>query len=479
MCPLPMRLRCSLPLFVLLALAAGTTTAAGTSDPFDTDLITPPNPAFTSTSGVVDNPCKEHSAQTVYGVLEVVDLALCRNPATREAWANARAQAALVGVARGASLPGLDARVGTARNWQDGNSNTRQNSATLTLSWLLYDFGARDADLENARQLLSAASSSLEATVQNVFLAALQAYYNAQAARAAVIAALESEKASRASLTAAEVRYRVGTGTPADRLQAQTALSQATLNRIQAQGALRTALGTLAATMGLAANQPLRLAAIPETVPPPSFERDVDALIDAAKENRPDLRAAEAQVLAAEASVAATRAAGLPSLSLSAGPNWVNSGSGGGNFDGTSGTIGLTLSIPIFSGFDTTYRVRAAQARAEASGAQRDSLQLQVALDVWSNYQNLTTATQSIRTSVDLLASAEQSARVALGRYKAGVGTILDVLNAQSALANARLQGIQAQLDWNVARAALARAVGALDRRLLDPATGVANTPTP
>jgi outer membrane protein len=86
--------------------------------------------------------------------------------------------------------------------------------------------------------LLSAAASTLDATVQSVFLGALQAYYNAQAARAAVTAARESESASRESLDAAEVRYRVGTGTPADRLQAQTAWSQATLTRIRAEGVL-------------------------------------------------------------------------------------------------------------------------------------------------------------------------------------------------------------------------------------------------
>ena len=83
---------------------------------------------------------------------------------------------------------------------------------------------------------------------------------------------------------------------------------------------------------------------------------------------------------------------------------------------------------------------------------------------------HFTTATQTLRTSADLLASAEQSERVALGRYKAGVGTILDLLNAQSALAAARVQCIQAQLDWNVSRASLARAVGTLDSRLLQPA---------
>jgi outer membrane protein TolC len=93
-----------------------------------------------------------------------------------------------------------------------------------------------------------------------------------------------------------------------------------------------------------------------------------------------------------------------------------------------------------------------------------------VALDVWKAYQSLTTASQSLKTTIDLVASAEQAERVALGRYKAGVGTVLDLLTAQSALASARLQRIQAALDWFVFRATLAQSVGALDYTLLQPA---------
>jgi outer membrane protein TolC len=123
--------------------------------------------------------------------------------------------------------------------------------------------------------------------------------------------------------------------------------------------------------------------------------------------------------------------------------------------------------VPIFSGFETTYRVRSAAAQAEARAAQRDRVNNQIALDVWRAYQSLTTATQSLATTADLVASAEESVRVALGRYRAGVGTVLELLTAQSALASARLQRIQAGLDWNVFRATLAQAMGALDYTLL------------
>jgi outer membrane protein TolC len=106
---------------------------------------------------------------------------------------------------------------------------------------------------------------------------------------------------------------------------------------------------------------------------------------------------------------------------------------------------------------------------------QLEQLRLQVALDVWTAYQNLTTATQSLRSSADLLSSAEQSGRVALGRYKAGVGSILDVLNAQSALASARQQRIQSTFNWNVSRATLAQAMGSLDAGLLQTLSDVSS----
>lgn len=460
----------SLPLAALsLALATGAM-AFGPADPFDTDALVPPPPMLAppADSGFV--PCQPPSADTVYGVLEVVDLALCRNPKTHEAWANARAQAAQVGVTRSDYLPGLDGKAAASRTHVDGESRNLR-SASLTLSWLLYDFGARDANLENARQLLSAAAATFDATVQSVFLSALQSYYNAQAARAALTAAQESEKASRESLTAAETRYRVGTATPADRLQAQTAWSQTVLTRIRAEGLIKSTLGTLANVMGLDASQPLKLADIPSATPDAAFERDLEALIAEARLRRPDLKAAEAQVKAARASVDYARSSGLPTLSLGAGPSWQDTGS----VTTHANAIGLTLTLPLFSGFDTTYKVRAAEARVDTASAQRDTVRLQVALDVWTAYQSLLTATQSIRTSADLLASAGQSEQVALGRYKAGVGTILDVLNAQSALAAARMQRIQAALDWHVSRASLAKAVGTLDSRMLNSA----ETPIP
>ena len=451
-----------LPVLYALALPVA---AAGLSDPFDTTGMAPLKPSPQLAARVGDAPCTNTLPATGLTAIDAVDLALCNNPQTREVWAAARVQAAMVGVAQSAWLPDLDAKLTSGRNFTEAR-NFNQSSAALTLSWLVFDFGQRSANIENARQLLSAAAATQNATVQNLFLAALQSYYTAQAARAAVVSTTEAERAARESFAAAESRYSVGAGTPADRLQAQTALSQATLNRIRSEGDARNALGVLANAMGFDAQQSIVLGEIPRATPELAFQNDVDALIQEARNRRPDLKSAEAQVKAAEASVEVARAQGLPSVSLSTGPLWQDIGGVSAN----TGNIGMTLSVPIFSGFETSYRVRSAEAQVDLRAAQLDRLRNQVALDVWKAYQNLNTATQSLKATLDLMASAEQSERVALGRYKAGVGTVLDLLTAQTALANARLQRIQAGLDWHVYRATLAQTVGAPDYTLLQPA---------
>lgn len=401
---------------------------------------------------------------------DVVDLTLCNNPQTRSLWASARAQAANVGVGMSAYLPTLSAQAGETRNFSNSagqSTNYNNRSASLTAGYLLFDFGGRSATLENAKQLLVAANATRDATLQSNFLNAVQSYYALLSARASVDALKVAEASSKESLAAADARYMAGVATPADKLQAQTALSQARLNLITAQGNERTAQGTLANIMGFDASQPFSLLSLPESVPNSVVEQDIGKLIEDARQKRPDLRAAEAQIKAAEAQLSATRATGLPTVSLGA-------STGTQNLTGSSNTrsssIGITLSVPLFTGTRNTYQNRAAEFQVEGKVAARDLLANQIALDVWKAYQALLTNSQSLTAANDLVASAEQSERMTLGRYKAGVAnmSILDVLNAQSTLASARQQRVAALYNFQASRLALAQAIGQLDLTRLE-----------
>jgi len=414
--------------------------------------------------------CDKEKVSKPLNLADVVDLTLCNNPQTRSLWASARAQAANVGVGMSAYLPTLSAQASESRNRTGtlgSTTNYTSRSASLSASYLLFDFGGRSASLENAKQLLVAANATRDATLQANFLTAVQSYYALLSARATVDALLVAEASARESLSAADARYQAGIATPADKLQAQTALSQARLNLITAQGNARSAQGTLANIMGFEASQVYSLQPLPESTPNPIVEQDIGKLIADARQQRPDLHAAEAQIKAAEAQLTATRATGLPTISLGA-------STGNQNLTGSANTnsssIGITLSVPLFTGTRNTYQNRAAELQVEGKVAARDQLANQIALDVWKAYQTLLTNSQSLLAASDLVASAEQSERMTLGRYKAGVAnmSILDVLNAQSTLASARQQRVAALYNFQASRLALAQAIGLLDLTRLD-----------
>jgi outer membrane protein len=435
------------------------------NDPLDTQLYTLPKipDGYRSTNA----PCGVVDLDKPLTLADVAESSLCNNPQTGQIWASARAQAAQLGIAKSAYLPAVTDTVSNnlavARPETARSNPTFNLSNSLVASYLLYDFGNRNANLESARQLLLSARATQSSVVQVVLLSATVAYYQVQANIAALEAARQAERAGEESFKAANARYKAGVATPADMLQAQTAYAQLTLARITNEGNLQVAYGNLVNVMGLPANQKVMLVNnVSET--PPNILGDVNSLIEQAGQRRPDLVASEAQVKAAIAGINASKAATKPTISVSVSNGFQD----GSQFSSSNNSVlGLNVTIPIFAGYAPTYRIRAAEATADLRAAQRDQLRLQISLDVWNAYQNLRTSLEANAATRVLLDSAEQSYRVALGRYKAGVGNIIDTLNAQSALANARQQHIQAALGANIARATLAQAMGALDNAMI------------
>ncbi len=252
-------------------------------------------------------------------------------------------------------------------------------------------------------------------------------------------------------------------GALADKLQAQTNYVQARLNRVKAEGDVKNAQGTLANAMGLPANTEFTLAPISNVLPGTGFIESIDKLIELAKHQHPSLLSAQAQVNAATADVAAAKADGLPVLSL-VGNVDRNKQPGQYSIDTTTGTntIGVQLKIPLFDGVAHSYRVQAAKAKLESKLADLANTEQQIALDVWKNYQTLATETDNLTNSKELVDSATQSFTVARGRYKSGVGNIIELLNAETALTNAQQQNSLFLSNWCAARIKLAASLGQL-----------------
>lgn len=399
---------------------------------------------------------------------DVIDYGLRNNTATRIAWANAQAAASAYGSERGAWLPTLDADVNASRFQTaatQGRTAVRQSVLTpsLTLSYLLFDFGGRSGRIGVARQQAVAAAFNHNAAIQDVVLQIEVGYFQYVQTRALLGAQQITLREAETNLEAAEERRRVGVATVADVLQARTAASQARLALETTEGNLQTTRGALALALGLPANLPYDIDSTAAELPVAAIADSVDALIAAAVAGRPDLAAARAQAAAAQSHVGEVRANLLPALNLSAnaGRPYTSTIPNGSN----TYTLSLGLNIPLFSGLSRQYDLKEAEWQAQAARAQADAARQRVVFDVFSAYYALQTATRRVLTAEDLLTSAQQSSEVALGRYKAGVGTVLDLLAAQTALADARAQRVQARLAWSVSLAQLTHDAGLLDVR--------------
>jgi outer membrane protein len=127
-----------------------------------------------------------------------------------------------------------------------------------------------------------------------------------------------------------------------------------------------------------------------------------------------------------------------------------------------SASIGLTLQVPIFEGFARTYSIHQAKALAEEQEAAFHDAEQQVSTTVWTSYQTLETDTENLRNTQTISQSAGEAFEASQQRYSSGVGNILELLTAQTTLANAEQLRIQAQADWRTARLQLAASLGKL-----------------
>ena len=399
---------------------------------------------------------------------EILDLALRHSPRTRASWLAARAAADELGVRRADLYPTLDL-TGTwtrAKSSQVGGTgfaflrNTYGPGASL--SWLLLDFGGRSGDLGDARYALLAADWTHNAEIQAVVLEVQQAYYRYLGAAAARDALVDLIRQAESNLQAAEERRAAGVATISDVLLARTALAQERFDLARVDGDMRSIKGALATAIGVRPDIDVEVEALPAELSAEPASREIGQLLEQALADRPDLAAARAEALAARQRVRKERSDGLPTIGLSASGNRVDV-AGSDRPAAESYQVQIALRVPLFDGFERHYRVSQAKAEAEQQEAVVESFAQQVMLEVWTSYYALESAGEQVAAGRTLLDSATQSADVANARYRAGAGSILDLLAAQSALADARAREIQARAAWFEALARLQHDIGRLD----------------
>lgn len=397
---------------------------------------------------------------------DVVNLALCRNPATYQQYMSALASAAEYGQAKSEYLPEIDLSAGLdhsdTRVHNDKDSNSAGINAGITLNWLLYDFGGREASTEMIRQSLNAAIATRSDTLQSLIFDAAESYY-------LVFAAQEEYKNSKATLEAAfsayeaaRKRYELGLAALSDKLQAQTSYSEAQLSVTKAEEALSLAKGRLSVLLNFPPNEELSLYEEKYSMDYLTIPKDIDLLFKTAMKNRSDILAKKASVKRAQANIDLQKAQNAPTFSVSAGLN-ANDDLTKNGPRSYSSSVGLSMKVPLFTGFRNQYKISQARYQLEQQKAELKQLENDIQQEVWTTFQNFFTAKKTYEISLTMFASAEQNAKVALGAYKAGKGSILNVLDAQSKLADVRSTRSRSFYELLIAKTNIVRKIGLID----------------
>lgn len=402
---------------------------------------------------------------------EVMFMALCNNPQVRQAWFDIKIAAGQLGEARSTYLPTASLTYSPYQanqvdypDFMDNSTFTEGRMASANFSWRMLDFGARDANHASATLALQSAFASHEAIIQRAMQVLTQYFFDVLNSEASLRAKNDAVALSRSAWEATLRREAKGVADKNDSLQAQSSLAKSRLAASRATGDASKAQATLVAAMGLATGTPIRLDES-SGMAKPDLVSDLDYWLATAEQGHPAIRSAKLQWEASKAKVKAASATGLPSLDFVA--SLYQNGLPNQGVQATSsytGNAGITINIPVFEGFGTTYKVRGAQATADKAQAQMEDTEHQVLTEIVKAHADAVSSFDNLDSSLSLVNAAAAAVESASKRYEAGASDILELLNAQSALAQAKEERLRCLSEWRSARLRLIAGAGVLSQ---------------
>ncbi len=436
------------------------------------------NPEQIKTNEIIDKakviPASDKmAAGELLSLPDLLDIALENNSKTRQYWFQAKSYAAIHGASYARYMPNLTMDLSVYRSKSRnaglggmpamGSYYETGYGPTFELTWLIYDFGKREAQVAEAKENLLAANFDYNQVVQDVALSVNVAYYELYEAMGAVKASQASLDDSAVAYKSSKARYDEQVGKKQDMLLALANLRNAeyALEKDKAYEEDRRA--NLAKVMGIRVNALLRISDEVNLPTSKEAKQKIDELMSDALKTRQVILSAYATMRAYEQAETVARRNYLPSIGAMASATWT---------DYTDDTIpgapayrymgGIGLSWDIFEGFTRQYEIISVNAQKRAQAQKLKETEISIISDVWTNYYYYTSALKQVEsTKVAVEANLEAFEAVKVG-YENGVNSLNDFLTAQSNLATARQQEVSAKALLSSSVAKLAHATGAL-----------------
>ena len=472
--PYPLRHKVTFPSSarrpVRLALLACTLSLA----PFASAQTAPPATVQTTPSVApapsAPTPLSTPTGGRVLRLDEAVEQSLKLSPTLISAQAGVLSAQGIAEQTRSGLLPQLSAsavgerlygstgsRTGSSSGVPGASTSGAFNNYTFGLSGtqLLWDFQTVDR-FRSSNATVASLQATQQATVINTVLNVRKAFFQARAYRALVEVQQETLVNQVKHQTQTEGFVKVGTQPEIALAQARTDVANAKVALIQAENNYRISKAQLNQTMGIVQGVDYDVAneELPEL---PGENQSIDVLTDIALHERPEIAAQVRNRDAQDLSLSAARGMYAPAFSI-----FGSVAETGDHLDSLNPAwnFGLQVTWSFFDGLKTPGVVKQAQGNLDNASAQLTAEQLQVRFDVEQAQATLQGSKTALVASQEALVNAREQLRLAEARYQTGVGSIIELSDAQVAATNAGAQLVQARFTLATARAALLAALG-------------------
>jgi outer membrane protein len=399
-----------------------------------------------------------------YTLAELIDVAEHHNPTTRTIWERAKQKARELGLEKATYYPELEglAVFGDERLINPFPEPLAPRGYVMvelpivrpevTLQYLIFDFGKREASVDSARDEKLAAGADVIQVNQALAFRVASAYYQLVTAQERLQAAQDTLRTAQTTQDAAENRLNNGLATLPDVLNARAETSQAVFDEESADGDEKIARVTLTEAVGADPSPNVVIDSQRSAPLPASLTMSIEALIHRAMESRPELMAQAMRIRSAEAGIRAAKAEYKPQIVLSGSVAqtsvWPSADYGVlGAASEPTWSAELGVHWRIFDGGVRKNELLIAESKRREAQDELTTINDETTREVWTAYIAFRTALRKHDAAVALLESANESYSASLDAYKYGVKNLVDVVTAENQLARARLSNVSARSE--------------------------------
>ena len=388
---------------------------------------------------------------------EAVKLALTNNPTGKIAVFDFEAAKGALTAARSARWFSISASHKDAQSWAGGSASiVDKYSNSASLSWTLWSGNKVESQVSQAKLALDSSQWGIAKARQQLKYDATDAYFKFMAARDNVKLNQESVERLERYLQDVKLQFEVGVVAKVDVLRSEVELAKAKQSLIEAQNTYDLTMANLNNIIGFPLTTELN---IKGDLSYARYEKELAFCVDAALRQRPEISQYTDAAKSAQEGITVAKSGYLPTVSAVYNAGWYDSKFAGGN--NYNWSVYLLTNWTLFDSGLTAGKVKQAVEGYKKAQEQLKQTVDSVQLDVRSTFLSLKAAEQSIATSSSAVGLAEEDYKIKVIRYQAGVGTNLDVLDAQVALTTAKNNYLKAMYEYNNFRAKLDKAMGA------------------